>query len=201
MQEKLFRQAALEKLSSPEELDQLMQVTTPRGWLALLALIIFIGLVLGISFFTSIPVRVEAAYCQFRLNSEGVLKATLYVSASEATIEVPDAVQIQPLFGAKQTGEFMTGSVSYAGTSPVSLQAIEQVVDNPNQVDKLLEIGNLVEIEAELFVTDQLQSSKTGYIWLLRSGGKITIQDKMLCTANIHVDEKKPIELILRNFR
>src|SRR5579871_6330022 len=38
MQRKLFRQTSLERLSSPEQLDQLLQVTTPRGWLALAGL-------------------------------------------------------------------------------------------------------------------------------------------------------------------
>ncbi len=32
---KLFRKAALEKLSSPERLDELMHITSPAGWLAL----------------------------------------------------------------------------------------------------------------------------------------------------------------------
>ena len=35
MQNRIFRKAALDKLSSPEQLDQLMQVTTPKSWLAL----------------------------------------------------------------------------------------------------------------------------------------------------------------------
>jgi HlyD family secretion protein len=35
---KVFRQVALERLSSPEQLDQLIQVTDPKGWLALAAL-------------------------------------------------------------------------------------------------------------------------------------------------------------------
>ncbi len=34
----LFRKKALEKLSSPEQLDQLLQITRPKGWVALLAL-------------------------------------------------------------------------------------------------------------------------------------------------------------------
>jgi multidrug efflux pump subunit AcrA (membrane-fusion protein) len=40
---KLFRKAALERLSSPEKLDELMQITNPRSWLVLLG----IGLLLG----------------------------------------------------------------------------------------------------------------------------------------------------------
>lgn len=41
----IFRQAALDRLSSPEQLDRLMQVTDPRGWIALagLCLIIVFG--------------------------------------------------------------------------------------------------------------------------------------------------------------
>ncbi len=38
MAHKLFRQAALDKLSSPERLDELMKVTSPIGWLSLAAL-------------------------------------------------------------------------------------------------------------------------------------------------------------------
>ena len=39
----MFRQAALEKLSSPERLDSLMQVTTTKGWIALIGLIAVIA--------------------------------------------------------------------------------------------------------------------------------------------------------------
>jgi pyruvate/2-oxoglutarate dehydrogenase complex dihydrolipoamide acyltransferase (E2) component len=38
MSRPLFRNVALERLSSGEQLDRLLQVTTPRGWLALAAL-------------------------------------------------------------------------------------------------------------------------------------------------------------------
>jgi len=46
----LFRKKALEKLSSPEQLDKLIVITSPKGWLALLAvgLIVIVGLLWGI---------------------------------------------------------------------------------------------------------------------------------------------------------
>ena len=43
MREQIFRKSALDRLSSPEELDSLMKVTSPRAWLALIA---FGGLIL-----------------------------------------------------------------------------------------------------------------------------------------------------------
>jgi HlyD family secretion protein len=38
MATQLFRKVSLERLSSPEQLDTLMQITTPKGWVALLAI-------------------------------------------------------------------------------------------------------------------------------------------------------------------
>lgn len=54
-QSKVFRKTALERLSSPEQLDQLMQVTNPRGWLALAAFWLLILVTLGWGIFGSIP--------------------------------------------------------------------------------------------------------------------------------------------------
>ncbi len=58
--QQIFRKAALDKLSSPEQLDQLMSVTSPKGWVALAAccaLVVAAGLwsVLG-----RIPTKVQA---------------------------------------------------------------------------------------------------------------------------------------------
>ncbi len=39
---KLFRQSAMQRLSSPEQLDQLMRITSPKGWMALLAIAILV---------------------------------------------------------------------------------------------------------------------------------------------------------------
>lgn len=51
----IFRKVALERLSSPEQLDQLVQVTSPRGWLALAALGTLLLLALTWGVFGSIP--------------------------------------------------------------------------------------------------------------------------------------------------
>ena len=45
MAEGLFRKATIDKVSSPEQLDLLMRVTSPVGWLALTAMAVMIGAV------------------------------------------------------------------------------------------------------------------------------------------------------------
>lgn len=54
----IFRKVSLERLSSPEQLDQLMQVTTPKGWVALGIMGCLLALALVWSVVGSIPERV-----------------------------------------------------------------------------------------------------------------------------------------------
>ncbi len=55
----LFRKVALERLSSPEQLDTLMHVITPNAWLALAPLLGLIALALIWGWFGSIPTKVD----------------------------------------------------------------------------------------------------------------------------------------------
>lgn len=59
MAQTIFRQAALERLSSPERLDQLIQVTSPRSWIALLALAALLLLLLLWSVFGTVKTQVD----------------------------------------------------------------------------------------------------------------------------------------------
>jgi HlyD family secretion protein len=43
MNERLFRKISLERLASPEQLDQLLRVTSPRGWIGLSALFLLLA--------------------------------------------------------------------------------------------------------------------------------------------------------------
>ena len=55
----LFRKAALDRLSSPEQLDLLMEVTNPRAWLALLAVGILLTTAILWSIFGVIPTKIS----------------------------------------------------------------------------------------------------------------------------------------------
>lgn len=68
----VFRSVALERLSSPEQLDQLMQVTTPRGWLLLVGVggLLVTALVWGV--LGNVPERIAGQGILIR--SGGVLE-------------------------------------------------------------------------------------------------------------------------------
>ena len=58
MPKQIFRKVSLERLSSPEQLDLMVKITSPAGWLALLSigLLLFMGILWGI--YGSIPTKV-----------------------------------------------------------------------------------------------------------------------------------------------
>jgi HlyD family secretion protein len=57
-QSRLFRKVALDRLSSPEQLDTLMRITTPNGWVALLSIIGLLTLTVLWGIFGAIPTKV-----------------------------------------------------------------------------------------------------------------------------------------------
>jgi len=56
----LFRQSSLDNLSTPEQLDQVMRVTSPSSWMALIALAVLVVGIVGWSFFGTVPVKVDS---------------------------------------------------------------------------------------------------------------------------------------------
>jgi hypothetical protein len=78
----IFRQVALERLSSPEQLDQIVQVTSPKSWLALLAIGTLLVTAVIWSAIGRIPVQVSGS--AILLNSGGV-KNVVSVATGQIT--------------------------------------------------------------------------------------------------------------------
>jgi HlyD family secretion protein len=86
----IFRKVALERLSSPDQLDQAMRVTSPQQWLALLTCIGIIVGVIAWSIFGLIPSRIEARGILIKSGGVAMILArskgqitTLYIAKDE----------------------------------------------------------------------------------------------------------------------
>ncbi len=82
----LFRKAALEKLASPEQLDTLMQTTTPRAWAALAAFAAVIVMVLLWSVFGQIGTQIKGQ--GILLRGDAVLAVTAASQGQLARVAV-----------------------------------------------------------------------------------------------------------------
>lgn len=91
---KLFRETALEQLSSPEQLDQALQVTNPKGWASLIAIWVLLGVVVVWSIVGVVPTKEEGKGI---LVSGGGLKLVVAPGAGRLTaieVEVGDEIAV-----------------------------------------------------------------------------------------------------------
>lgn len=86
MPSELFRKVSLERLSSPEQLDQLLQVTTPKAWVTLLA----IGFLLTVAVFWGIfgSIETNVAGQGILVRTGGVLEIQALSSGEVTTLYV-----------------------------------------------------------------------------------------------------------------
>lgn len=75
MDKQIFRKGALERLSSPDQLDQLMPVTSARGWIALCGVALLIAAGIAWGFLGRIETNVEASGALVRTG--GVIQSRL----------------------------------------------------------------------------------------------------------------------------
>ena len=90
---RIFRKVALERLSSPEQLDQLMQVTDPKGWLALgvLGAVILASLAWGV--LGSIPTEARGEGILIRQGGVSNLVAIGEGQVEEVLVQVGDVIR------------------------------------------------------------------------------------------------------------
>ena len=89
----VFRKVSLDRLASPDQLDKLLKVTRPRGWIALVALGFLVGSAVLWGFEGSIPSRVAGQ--GILLKSGGVLEIAAGAGGSitDVAVNVGDIVR------------------------------------------------------------------------------------------------------------
>ena len=89
----IFRKAALDKLASPEQLDVLMQVTSPRIWAMLYAMAGLILLVIAWSIFGTVPTKVAGQGILIR--GDAVLAVTSLATGQITAMKVSSGDRIE----------------------------------------------------------------------------------------------------------
>ena len=123
----IFRKEALERLSSPEQLDQLMQIVTPRSWLPLAALGGLLACGLTWSFLGSIPVTTTGRGVLVYDDppapgkpSESLLGVTYFSAGEIAQIEPGMEVLLIPDVEGAQVAGGLMGEVQSVSEPPIT---------------------------------------------------------------------------------
>ena len=157
MTKPLFRQAALERMSSPDQLDQLGRVTHPLSWLALFALMLVLLAALIWGFLGSLPVQVTGP-C-ILLSADGLHSVVSPASGqvTEVDFSVGDVLQAGQVI-ARVADSTQSDGVSVI--SPYAGRVVERLVDVGSPIEKnapLLSLEGLnaaggVDLEAVVYM-------------------------------------------------
>jgi hypothetical protein len=201
----IYRRAALERLSSPEELDSLMQVTTPKGWLALLSLggLILIAVLWGI--FGRIPTKIsgQGIILERTGDSANGLEAVVYLSPGDGRRVRPGMkILISPTSTRQEESGSILGIVSRVSEFPATPQEMMHTLQNEKLVQALYSVSAPIEIYADLTPDP---ATKTGYRWSSGKGPSMKIESRTQCHAAVIIEEQTPISLAIpflsRHFR
>jgi hypothetical protein len=134
MARQIFRKEALDRLSSPEQLDQLMQVTSPRGWIALaaLGLLLLAGVLWG--FFGTIPTTAEGE--GLLLRGRGVRQVTAPRAGKVLAVLVRPGQDVEKGQELVRLGSGADDPDRTAPVSPYPARVLDVVAQKNAAVDK-----------------------------------------------------------------
>ncbi|HYN88956.1 MAG TPA: NHLP bacteriocin system secretion protein [Ardenticatenaceae bacterium] len=138
---------ALERLSSPEQLDQLVRVTTPVGWLALgaVAALLVTGIIWGLT--GSIPTKVGGRGILIRAGGVNTIVSTTSGQIDEVLVSPGDVVEAgQVVATVTRFGRLVTTDI----TSPHSGRILEVAVNQGAVVNRGTQLFSLIDETKEL---------------------------------------------------
>ena len=137
-QRSIFRKVALERLSSPEQLDQLMQIVTLRSWLPLAALGGLLASGLVWSWVGRIPVTTTGrGVIIYGQDLEAPLQGVAYFNAAEIAQIQPgmDVLLIPDVEGVQVAGGLMGKVKSVSNPPTTTIEAARQSALEPTYVE------------------------------------------------------------------
>jgi hypothetical protein len=156
MARELFRKVALERLSSPEQMDQLMRVASPRGWLTLLALMLVVATAVTWGFRGRVPTKVYGQGILIRPGGVHAVQAPTPGYIMRLSVQVDDVVArggvVACIF---RSDERAASQLSYV-FSQYSGRVLDVLVAEGSRVEAGMPVVNLesseVQLEAVLYV-------------------------------------------------
>ncbi|HEY5061911.1 MAG TPA: NHLP bacteriocin system secretion protein, partial [Gemmatimonadaceae bacterium] len=170
----IFRKVSLDRLASPEQLDQLMRVTDPRGWIALAAAALVLATALTWGIAGRIPESVSGTGMLVR--SGGIFQVT--PTAGGRVVDVAIGVGEEVAEGqvvARVAQPDLSDHLQAAKANLANLRAEHTTLAQFSSHDAALQLTYLVQQQASL--DQSIAASKQSLAWLQE---RITSQEQLV---------------------
>ena len=197
MARQVYRKAALERISSPEQLDKMIFITSPTLWLAVLGGIVIVAAALLWSVFGRLPISVETTgvfVSEQLAQDRGEQKVLCYVPISHGKKIAPGMqVVVCPTTVNQQEYGNMMAEVDSVDPYVTSYSDIESALGSDSLAQMFYQNGPVVAVVCKLRTDDNTAS---GFWWSNDKGRNVVLTEGTIVTANIIVEEKSPISLL-----
>ncbi len=197
MQNNIYRKASLDRISSPEQLDQMLTLTPPAIWLAVAGGILCTASILFWTFAAWIPTKVSAS---------GVYGVGGTGSEIRCYVSLEDSSELKP--GMTVYVYLPSADSQIYGHMEAVLVSVDDKVSDSEQLkeelgsgtlaDYLTKNGPLIGITCEL---SEDADSQNGYAWTREKGSRLTLRTGSLLTAEIETGKEHPITMMFPSLR
>lgn len=208
----LFRKSSIERLSSPEQLDKAIVVTSPMSWTVLIGIAIIIICFTVWAFCGTMPTTLKAkgvisngvltdGQLEISEISEDDVFAVFYVGAEQLPGIKPgmEVVANMPSFDNQKYGH-MTGSIISVGSTVETEESIMERIGTNGDVREYLGISDqpIVSVICSL---NKAQESKNGLYWSNSNGEELSVKYGSFVDVTIVMDEQAPITKLIPALR
>jgi hypothetical protein len=193
--QEIFRQQALDKLNSPDDLNELLTVTSPKSWLWLgaMGLLLFAAFLWGL--FATIETAVPGRGVLVESGNGDRLEAVLYVSIADGKrIQPGMTAKIAPSTVRREEFGMLLATVTSVQQSPSTQAEMLAVLGNDALVQSLASAGSIIEVRLEL---QEDSSTESGYDWTSAEGPPVALWGGTFSEGSIVINQQRPIELML----
>ena len=204
----LFRKSSIERLSSPEQLDKAIVVTSPMSWTVLIGIALIIVCFTVWAFCGTMPTVLKGkgvisnGVCtdgQLEISpiSEDDVFAVFYVGAEQLPGIKPgmEVVADMPSFDNQKYGH-MTGRIISVGTAIETEDSIRERIGTNGDVREYLGITDqpVVSVICKL---EKNTESKNGLYWSNPNGEELSVRYGSFVDVTIVTDEQAPITKLI----
>ena len=204
----IFRKESLERLSSPERLDQLMQVIKAKDWLPLGTLGFLVVLAIVWSILGRIPVTVSGRGVLLeaqQLNSLPMTQTDSLKSAPLANIAyftIGDGKRIEPGMRVMVTPDTVKreefgsifGTVTSVSAFPITTESAANLIGNGELATSLISQTGKMQVVAQLETDD---TTFSGYRWTSAEGSpRQDLSPGITTSVRVILTQQAPISLV-----
>ena len=192
MENKIFRKSALDRISSPEQLNEYMKVAGPGVWCIMAGLAVTFAAFIVWGLLGSIPETTEIRGTALAVGGEPMAVYSYLPIDEIRPLAVGMSVRVSPEGTPREQYGYMFGTIQSISRSPVTVETLQARLGSDFNLLSLTS-GNLIE------VVIALETTADGNLrWSRSRGASLDVTVGSTCLLTVITEERRPIDLMFR---